>query len=102
MRSDGGYKIQILTLIDKTTLDISTVRPNARAQFRVWFVDGKSIAISGRVSNQQGIWRIPIDGSDPRKLQFDASDITEVRLSEDDQRVAFTRLPRQPVQVFGA
>lgn len=87
---DGNKGLYIIKKGETKTFPITTVRPNARAQL-MWFASGNAIITSGRVNGKQGIWRIPLDGSAPEALNIPASDVTEVRLSADGRRIAFTR-----------
>lgn len=73
---------------------IGEVQTNSRPQL-VWSPDGQAVLVSGSVHGQQGIWRVPVDKGSPQRLNIDEPDVTEVRLSGDGRRIAFTRrLPR--------
>jgi Tol biopolymer transport system component len=100
-RNQDGSGLFILTLPDKSPVRIGTltVRTNARAQL-MWFPDGRSLLVSGRIGQDQGMWQVPINGDQPRRLQFDVSDITEIRMSPDAQWLTFTRVPGLPSQIL--
>lgn len=91
--------IWIVTLPSKEPVRVAQVQTNSRPQL-VWCADRRSILISGTQAGKQGIWRIPTDGGEPRLLQLEQSDITEVRLSESGERIAFTRRTAQPSEVW--
>jgi Tol biopolymer transport system component len=97
--AEGISRVQIVTLADGSTTDVSTLRPNARAQL-MWFPDGASLLMSGRLGQQNGIWRVPVRAGEPQRLRLDVSDVTEARLSGDAKRIAYTRQPRLPAQVI--
>lgn len=84
---------------DGTARSIGSVRPNARAQL-AWLPGGDAIVVSGRIKNEQGVWRVPVNGRDPTKLVFDAGNVTEVRLSPNGERIAFTRRVNKPDEVW--
>lgn len=91
--------IWIVTLPSKNPARVTQVQTNSRPQL-VWCSDRRSILMSGTQAGKQGIWRIPTDGGEPRLLQLEQSDITEVRLSENGERIAFTRRIPHPSEVW--
>jgi len=82
--------IEVLTPPSAEVVKIGEVEANSRPQI-VWCSDGKSILVSGRIGNAQGVWRLPVDGGSRQRLSLEDPDITEVRLSEDDRHIAYTR-----------
>lgn len=96
---NGNRGLYIIKKGETNTFPVTTVRPNARAQL-MWFASGDAIITSGRVNGKQGIWRIPLDDSAPEALNIPASDVTEVRLSVDGRRIAFTRTNQLPNQII--
>jgi Tol biopolymer transport system component len=98
--SRGRSTVQILTLGQASPAPIATLnRTNLRAQL-MWFADDRSVLISGQIGTDQGIWRIPIDGSPPQKLLLDAQRVVEARVSPDGQRLAFTVRSPEPHHVW--
>jgi Tol biopolymer transport system component len=96
-----GKPATILQITPPSTepVRVTEVQTNSRPQL-VWCSDRRSILMSGTLAGKQGIWRIPTDGGEPRLLQLEQSDITEVRLSENGERIAFTRRIPQPREVW--
>jgi Tol biopolymer transport system component len=78
---------------------IAQLQANNRPQL-IWGSDGKSILASGALAGKQGIWRIPVDGGDPQRVNLDEPGITEVRLSENGQRIAYTQRIDRPREVW--
>ena len=98
---DGrGTRIAVVTPLGTEMVDIQKIDAVTRA-------DRKSILASGSIGGMQGIWRIPADWGTPQRLTIKETGITEVRLSEDGTRLAYTKSSkRAPVvrayQVNGA
>jgi Tol biopolymer transport system component len=82
--------IEVLTPPSADLLKIGEVEANSRPQI-VWCSDGKSILVSGRVAGAQGVWRLSVSSGSRQRLSLEDTDITEVRLSEDDRHIAYTR-----------
>lgn len=82
--------IAVVTPPSSDVVEIGQVQANSRPQI-VWCSDAKSILVSGRVGGKQGIWRLSVGGGESRRLSLDDPDITEVRLSEDDRHIVYTR-----------
>jgi Tol biopolymer transport system component len=96
----GGSTIGLLTLGRSEPTTIATLaRTNARAQL-MWFADDRALLISGQIGVEQGLWRVPVDGSAPEKLKIDAAGITEARLSPDGNRIVFTVRSKVPHRVW--
>ncbi len=96
-----GKPATILAITPPSTepVRVAQVQTNSRPQL-VWCSDRRSILISGAQGRKQGIWRIPADGGEPQRFQLDPSDITEVRLSENGERIAFTRRIPRPTELW--
>jgi Tol biopolymer transport system component len=97
--ANGSRGLFILQKEQKTLTPITSIGTNLRPQL-MWFSSGDAIITSGRVNGKQGIWRIPVDGSLPQALNLPASKITEVRLSSDGRRIAFTQTNQLPNQIL--
>lgn len=97
--ADGSRSLHVLTKGEKIPAQITTLRPNARAQL-MWLPSGKEVITSGRIKGKQGIWKVPLDGSSPEALNISADNVTEVRLSADGRKIAFTRTNQLPLQVL--
>ncbi len=90
--------VQIINLANNTLQNVSSIRPNARPQL-VWFPDGQSLVIGGRIGPQDGLWRLSPSGEQLRRVQLDVPNVSEVRITEDAKKVAFTQRARKPVEV---
>jgi Tol biopolymer transport system component len=66
----------------------------------IWCSDRTSIRMSGTIAGTQGIWRSPADSGAPQRLTMNETGITEVRLSENGTRLAFTKSPSRPREVW--
>jgi Tol biopolymer transport system component len=97
--ADGSRGLHVLARGQKTPSFITAIRPNARAQL-MWLSSGDAIITSGRIKGNQGIWRIPLDGTQPQSLNIPATDVTEVRVSADGRKIAFTRTSQLPRQIL--
>ncbi len=97
----GGKRaaISVITFPGRDPVQVGEVEANSRPQL-VWCSDGKSLLVSGRLEGRQGVWRIPVDGGSPQRLSLEETDITEVRLSGDGRRIAFTRRIPRPREVW--
>ena len=96
--SDGSQGLYLLKL-GTTDPHLLTKIRTGRAQL-MWFSSGDAILSSGRINNKQNIWRIPIDGSEPQGYNLPSSNVSEVRLSPDGRRIAFTIQKRLPNQIL--
>jgi Tol biopolymer transport system component len=96
--AEGGSAVQLLDLGQGTIRDLGSIRPNARPQL-VWFPDSASFVMSGRIENQDGLWRLFLSDEQPRRTQLDIPNVSEARISNDTKKVAFTQRARKPVQV---
>jgi Tol biopolymer transport system component len=83
----------------KEPVRVAQIQTNSMPQL-IWCTDRRSILMTGSLGDKQGIWRIPADGGDPQLLQLDQSEATEVRLSENGERIAFTRRNPRPGEVW--
>ena len=91
--------ILAITPPSKEPIRVAQVQTTSRLQL-IWCSDRRSILISGTQGGKQGIWRIPADGGEPQRLHLEQSDITEVRLSENGERIAFTRRTPRPRELW--
>lgn len=89
-QADGKTALQVVDLSTSAPRTIGVMQPIGGAQL-IWFPDGQSVIASGRINGQAGVWRFYLDGRPPMRLNMDASEITEIRVSPDAQRIAFTR-----------
>jgi Tol biopolymer transport system component len=94
----NGVRVAILSLGSELKQVALLRRTNARAQL-TWFQNDQSILISGQLGNETGLWRIPTDGSAPQKLQVDANQMTEARLSPDGKYLTYTVRGTEPNQI---
>ena len=82
---------------DKSTDVSGRVSRNGRIlPFVDWTTYGLSVRaliISGAVGEEQGIWRVPLNGAPPQRLKLDVAGVTEARLSPDGRAVAYTTQP---------
>jgi len=83
----------------KEPVRIAQIQANGRPQL-VWAADKKSVLVSGALAGKQGVWRIPVAGGAPQRLDLDQPGINEVRLSEDGTRIAFTQRIERPSEVW--
>jgi Tol biopolymer transport system component len=90
--------VQVLKLSDNTLQNVGSIRPNARPQL-VWFRDGQSLVISGRMGLQDGLWQLSLSGKQMRRVQLGIPNVSEARITDDANTVVFTQRARKPVQV---
>jgi Tol biopolymer transport system component len=66
-----------------------------------WTPDSKQILASRTENDVSEIWRIPIDGSPPAKIDFPAMRIQSLRLNRDGKTIAFSTVKnRAEIWVF--
>ena len=96
---ERGTRVAVVTPPGTEMADLTKIDATTRPQL-VWCADRNSILASGRIGGTQSIWRIPADGGAPQRLTINETGITEVRLSEEGTRLAFTKSPNRPREVW--
>jgi Tol biopolymer transport system component len=91
--------IALVTPTETQPVRLGEIMANGRPQL-AWSADGKSVLASGQLRGKQGIWRLPVDGGEPSRLELDESDITEIRVSENGSLIAFTRSATRPYELW--
>jgi Tol biopolymer transport system component len=88
-RPDGKRGVSVILPSSKEPAPIAEMQTGARQL--MWFPGGDSVLASGRIEDRVGIWRLYVNGDPPVRLKLDANDVTEIRVSSDGQRIAYTR-----------
>jgi Tol biopolymer transport system component len=94
-----GARVAVVTPPGSEMVEIQKIDAVTRAQL-IWCSDRESILASGSIGGTQGIWRIPADGGTPQRLTINESGITEVRLSENGTRLAYTKSSNPAPEVW--
>jgi Tol biopolymer transport system component len=55
-----------------------------------WTPDSRSVVFFGRLNGDEGMWRVPIDGGAPRKINVNVGTILSWRMNAETGRVAFS------------
>jgi dipeptidyl aminopeptidase/acylaminoacyl peptidase len=91
VRGQGATAIHILDVLKGTPTLLNTprYRATAREQF-TWMPGDAELLMEGRFGEEQGIWTVPLDGRPPSRLNLDAKNVSEGRISPDGRRISFT------------
>jgi Tol biopolymer transport system component len=87
--SDQDFIVSILTPPETKPKPLITLGRTARPQFS-WLRGDQSVLASGILNGQDGLWRIPVDGSKPVLMRFEQRGFTEARTSPDGQHLTYT------------
>jgi Tol biopolymer transport system component len=95
--SQGNSRtLKILSLDNGETRDVMTISgPESQVGNSLtidWTPDSKNVVFFGRLHGDQGMWRVPIDGSAPRKINVNVGQIFSWRFNPTGQ-VAFSTNP---------
>lgn len=55
-----------------------------------WTPDSRSVVFYGRLNDDEGMWKVPVDGGAPQKINVDVGPIFSWRLNAKTGRVAFS------------
>jgi hypothetical protein len=94
-----GTRVAIVKPPGSEMVEIQKIDAVTRAQL-IWCSDRESILASGSIGGTQGIWRIPADGGTPQRLTINETGITEVRLSANGTRLAYTKISNRAPEVW--
>jgi serine/threonine protein kinase len=90
--ADGGQARPLLTIRRPETFLIGSF---------TWTPDAKEILVSRTRDEVSEIWRVPVDGSPPVKIEFPAMRVQTLRLNRDGKTIAFTNVKnRAEIWVF--
>jgi len=81
--------VSILTLPEQQPKPLITLGRTGTGQLS-WLRGDQALLVSGRINNQDGLWRVPLDGSTPSLMRFGQRGVTEVRVSQDGEHVTYT------------
>jgi Tol biopolymer transport system component len=91
VRRPGGTDIYLLRVGETTPakLMLSNYRASARGQ-AMWVATQDALILTGTIGQEQGIWRVPLNGNAPQRLKLNVPGLYESRLSSDGQTLAYT------------
>lgn len=107
-RTEAAGKAAVVTLLpveggaprDLLRVNAPDLVDNSRM---MWTPDGRAILFR-KMTNANGItselWRVPIDGSTPKKLDFDVSNVVRFSLHPDGDRVAYVTRTKSNIEVW--
>jgi len=75
-----GSAVQVLDLAKGTIQNVATIRPNARPQF-VWFPDGRSLVMTGRIGAEDGLWKLSASDEQRQRIAFELPNVIDARSS---------------------
>jgi hypothetical protein len=82
---------RLLSLADGAVHDMAQAPVSeGQATTLQWMPDGALLGLVPRKSDKMfELWRVPVEGGAPRKLQFEGPNLGSIRLSRDGRRIAF-------------
>jgi Tol biopolymer transport system component len=90
--------LSVLSLADGTSKQlIRLTPPNSQIgneQTVRWTPDGRNVVFFGKINSETGMWVVPVDGTQPFKLNIDLPNIGYFRYNAKTSQIAFSPSPR--------
>jgi hypothetical protein len=96
---DSEFTVAVLTLPETEPKALITLGRTARPQLS-WLRGDQAVLVSGRLNGQEGLWRVPLDGSAPLVMRLQQRGFAEARVSPDGEHLTFTIRDPNPGKIW--